>query len=284
MPLNENALYNWPFEPVVQRYEDSDVMLYALSIGIGSDPVNAKELPYVYEDGLRFFPTMLAVLGCPPPFSADPASGINRTKMVHGEQGLEILQPLPATGEIHAIDKIIDITDKGKDRGATITSRRTISDASGKELARLDSTVFCRADGGFGGKAQAATEPHAIPDRAPDFVVDMPTLPQQALLYRLNFDRNPLHADPALAARAGFERPILHGLCSWGIAAHAIVRQCCDYEADRLRRFQARFSRPVLPGDTLSVEIWQDGNEISFRGWVKARQEKVLDNGYAQLT
>lgn len=284
MTIDRNRLLNWPFEDIVQSYGEKDAILYALGIGLGADPVDRDQLRYTYEKDLQVFPTMTAVLGHPKPWSADPASGIDRTKLVHGEQRLEMHAPLPAKGTIRARERIREVIDKGEGRGALVYAERKISDdETGAPLATLEATVFCRADGGFGGPAGPTPEPRAIPERDPDQTIDLPTLPQQALLYRLNADWNPLHADPDIAEKAGFPQPILHGLCTWGIAAHAVVKACCDYDAARLRRFETRFSKPVLPGETLSVEIWRDGTEVSFRAWVREREAKVLDNGYAEI-
>ncbi|MFC4272639.1 3-alpha,7-alpha,12-alpha-trihydroxy-5-beta-cholest-24-enoyl-CoA hydratase [Sneathiella chungangensis] len=282
--INQETLLNWPFEDVIQTYTKDNSIFYALSIGLGYIPTDVNQLQYVYENNLVSFPTMAAVLGTSTPITADPNSGIDRTKVVHGEQGLTIFSPLPAEGTIRARDKIVDVIDKGEGRGALVVIERSIANHQNNELlAKLTSTIFCRANGGFGGKPGKPAEPKTPPERTPDIVVGLPSTPQSALYYRLNADRNPLHADPAVAAQAGFPAPILHGLCSWGMAAHAVVKACCDYDASRLSQFECRFTKPVFPGETISVDIWRSDNEARFRAWVRERDAMVLDNGFAKF-
>ena len=176
------------------------------------------------------------------------------------------------------------IIDKGAGKGALVYSERQIVDhSSGEPIATLKSTSFCRADGGFGGPAEKLPAPHTMPQGAPNHVVELATLPQSALLYRLNADYNPLHADPEVARSAGYTRPILHGLCTYGVAAHAVVQAVCGYDATQLASFDARFSSPVFPGETISVDIWREGDVVSFQAWVRAREKMVLDNGIATL-
>lgn len=257
-------------------------MFYALSIGLGADPADKAQLAYVYEKNLQAFPTMALVLGHPGAWVANPDTGIDVTKVVYGEEILTLHRPLPPAGTIRAREQVTGIVDKGEGRGALLYSRRTIVDhASNEPLATIDHTFFCRADGGFGGPGGPIREPVPVPTIPPPLVVDIATLPQAALLYRLNADYNPLHCDPETAAAAGFSRPILHGLCTLGIAAHSVVGSCCGYDATRLRLFQARFTAPVFPGETISVEMWPDGEEIFVRAWVREREAKVLDNGRA---
>jgi acyl dehydratase len=147
----------------------------------------------------------------------------------------------------------------------------------------MSSTTFLRGDGGFGGPSGPTPEPHRLPERQPDISVDLPTLPQAGLIYRLSGDYNPLHADPAVAAGAGFSRPILHGLCTFGVAGRAVLRACCDNDQRRLGSFRARFSAPVYPGETIRTEIWRDAQTISFRARVPERDIVVLGNGLATL-
>jgi acyl dehydratase len=182
--------------------------------------------------------------------------------------------------------RVAAVVDKGAGKGAVIYVESTLSDdASGEPIARLWSATFARADGGFGGSSESPRTPHRLPEggRAPDAVCDLPTFANQALLYRLNGDLNPLHSDPATAKRAGFERPILHGLCTYGLTAHAVLRSFCGYDPARLRGFDLRFSAPVIPGETVSVEMWRDGEVVSFRAFVRARNAKVVDNGRAVI-
>jgi len=282
--IDPQRLLDWPFEDVVQTYTARDSMFYALSIGLGFDPVDSRQLQYVYERDLVAFPTMPVVLCHPGAWIAHPDTGVDRKMVLHGEQGLTLHRPLPAEGTVRGRTRVTRIIDKGAGKGALVYSERSIVDnASGAPLATLTSTSFCRADGGFGGSVEKPAPPHTIPDGPPHQAVDLDTLPQSALIYRLNADYNPLHADPELARAAGYPRPILHGLCTFGVAAHALVRALCGYDASRLASFAARFSSPAFPGETLSVDIWQEGDVISFQAWVRARQKLVLDNGRATL-
>ncbi len=180
--------------------------------------------------------------------------------------------------------RVRDVIDKGPERGALVFTERDVRDkASGELLCRLSSTSFLRGDGGFGGPAGPVPAPHPIPDRPADERCELATLPQAALIYRLSGDRNPLHADPAVAEKGGFPRPILHGLCTFGVAGHALLRAVCDYKPERLRSLQGRFTAPVFPGETIVTEIWRDGANISFRASVKERGMVVLDHGRATI-
>lgn len=283
--IDPAALLRWPFEPLLQHYHVRDSVIYALGVGMGTDPMEPGQLRFVTEeDAPVAVPTMAVVLARGPSFSADPRSGITRSMILHGEQGLEIERTLPASGAVRGTTRITEIVDKGAGKGAVVYHETVLTDPDdGAVVARCWGSVFARADGGCGGPARATRTPHAIPDRAPDAVIDLPTFANAALLYRLNGDLNPLHSDPAAAQRAGFERPILHGLCTYGVAAHAVLRFACGYDPARLRRFDVRFSAPVFPGETVSVELWQDGAAVSFRAHVRSRQAKVIDNGYAVI-
>jgi acyl dehydratase len=174
--------------------------------------------------------------------------------------------------------------DKGPGKAAILYSRRDLYDhASGELLCTMWSSGVCRREGGFGGPTGPTRAPHPLPDREPDLSCELPTLRQAALIYRLSGDYNPLHADPAVAAAAGFDRPILHGLCTYGVAGHAVLKTLCGYDASRLRRFDMRFSAPVYPGETIRTEIWEEGaGRASFRARVLERDVVVLNNGLAE--
>lgn len=284
MTIDRTKLLNWPFEDAVQTYDFKDVILYALSIGLGADPIDRQQLDYVYEKNLLVFPCFPVVLGHPGAWNANPESGIDRKQVVHGEQTIEIHEPFPVSATVRGVNRIKEVIDKGEDKGALVYVERKIYDEStGRLLATLNATSFCRANGGFGGPAGPIVKPHLLPERQPDHQIELRTLPQSALLYRLNVDYNPLHVDPDVAAAAGFKQPILHGLCTFGVATHAILKAVCNYDASRLKKIAARFSAPVYPGETIVVDLWQDGDQVSFRASVPARAVKVLDNGYAQL-
>jgi len=285
MAIDYDALMARDFPTVEHRYTERDTMFYALSIGLGFEPTDARQIPYVYEDGLRAFPTMSAILAYPGLWIREPDTGIDWERGLHSEQGMEFLKPLPVSGEIHAKTRVTGIVDKGEGRGALIYTERTgIDAATGDEIYRVYHTTFARGDGGFGGPDGPVRKPHALPERDPDLTCDLPTTPQQALYYRLNGDPNPHNADPKSAAAAGFPRPILHGLCTYGFAGHAIVRALCDYDAARLKSLHVRLSAPVFPGETLRTEIWrEDGGNAAFRMTAVERGQVVLNNGFAEL-
>ena len=285
MAIDYHKLKNWPFKEVVQTYTAKDCMLYALGIGLGADPLDRDQLRFVYEEHLQMLPTMPVVLGSPGFWVMDPASGIDWKTVLHGEQGLTIHRPLPAAATVVGKSSIEEIIDKGPGKGAMMYSRRDLFDqASGALLCSLTSTTVCRSEGGFGGPTGPARPPHEIPARQPDLSCDLATLPQAALIYRLSGDFNPLHADPAVARSVGFSQPILHGLCTYGVAGHAILKSLCGYDAGRLRRLDVRFSAPVLPGETIRTEIWvESAGRAHFRSRVVERDLVVLNNGLAEF-
>jgi acyl dehydratase len=205
--------------------------------------------------------------------------------VVDGERRITMHKPLPAKCAVVADERYLDILDKGEGKGAVLIQERVVREAaSGEKLFTIISSIFARGDGGFGGKPQGGPALHDIPDRAPDLVKECETRPDQALLYALSGDRNPLHRDPRVAQMVGFPRPILHGLCSYGIACRAILATVAQYAPERIKQFDVRFSRPVFPGETLAVEIWAEGGTISFRASVKERPGTVvLNNGLCLL-
>jgi acyl dehydratase len=277
--LMSKSIYDIPF-----RYTDADAILYALSIGMGRDPLNAKELPYVYEQGglLQTVPTLSTVLV---PDMFPPDLGWDYSQVLHAEQRMQLYRPLPPAADLLIDKKVVDAFDRGPSRGALIlleAEGRLASDDT--VLFTLGCTIMARGDGGFGGPPGKGPQPHRAPKREPDLSCDIGTLENQSLLYRLTGDRNPLHADPAQAARVGFDRPILHGLCTLGIACNAVLKTICDYDYTLIKGFDARFSAPVLPGDTITTDMWQDGNIVSFTCTVKERDSIVLRNGKCTLT
>lgn len=285
MALHADKLLNWPFVDVVHRYSDRDTMLYALGVGLGSDPLDAGQLRFTFEKDLRALPTMPLVLGMTDlGFLTDPGIGIDLARMLHGESELTIHGKLPVSGAIISRMRIVDLIDKGAQKGAFLYYERHIRDAADDTPLATDRGCFIlRGNGGFSGAVGVTPAPHAIPDRPADLICDLASLPQAALLYRLTGDRNPLHADPDLARRAGFDRPILHGACTFAIAGHALLKTLCDYDPARLRSIGARLSAPVFPGETLRTEIWPGaGEQVSFRCRVPERDRVVLDNGHAE--
>ena len=291
MPIYYPDILNQKTAPRTFTYGDKDVMLYALGVGMGRDPMNETELPFVYEKSLKVIPTAATVLasnakasGPAPEMPADHRqSQINFLMVVHGEQKVELHKPLPTYGTFTAEGRTVGAFDKGEGKGAVIVNETIWKDEKGEKVATLTGSTFARGDGGFGGPSEGAPEPHAVPTRSPDISVDFATLPDQALLYRLNGDRNPLHSDPDVAKRAGFDRPILHGLCTYGITCRAVLEAITDFDPDQIYSHQARFSAPVFPGDTITVDLWKDGKNISFEARVKARNVTVIKNGLTVL-
>jgi len=204
--------------------------------------------------------------------------------VLHGEQRITLHKPLPIAAEIVSEDRVVGAYDKGKEKGALIITERVIREkVTGEKLCTLSSTTFARGDGGFGGPKEGAPQPHPIPDRKPDIVHEADTRPDQAFLYALSGDRNPLHRDPAVAKMAGFPRPILHGLCTYGTACRSMISTICDYDPATIAGFDARFSAPVFPGETIVTDMWVDGRIVSFRSRAKERDVVCLNNGKCTL-
>ncbi|HEX2559010.1 MaoC/PaaZ C-terminal domain-containing protein [Phenylobacterium sp.] len=274
-------------------YRDKDVMLYALGIGLGADPMDEKELAFVYEKNLKVVPTAATVLAAgaraiegaaaPKLPEGHRPSQINYLMMVHGEQKVELHRPLPTTGTFTVEGRTVGAWDKGEGKGAVVVNETTWTNDKGEKVATLTGSMFARGDGGFGGPTEGQPEPHQVPSRSPDLSVDISTRPDQALLYRLNGDRNPLHSDPESARRSGFPRPILHGLCTYGITCRAVLQAITDFDPEQIYSHQARFSAPVFPGDVITVDLWRDGKNISFEARVKDRNATVIKNGLTVL-
>jgi acyl dehydratase len=290
--IDPDKLLRWPLPPTTQTYTERDTALYALGLGLArSNPASASTLRFVYEGaegGLAALPTMATVLATGPFWMQDPATGIDWRRLLHAEQRLELHRPLPAAATVIGEHRVDAIYDKGADKGALmLLSRRLFDQASGDLLATVGSTAYLRGDGGFGGRSDGAPAPHPVPaDRPADHVVEHATRAEQALIYRLSGDLNPLHADAAVAQAAGFDRPILHGLCSYGIAGIAITSALCGGEAARLKRLDLRFASPVYPGETLVTEIWVTGTgraalRMRVPGRADTKRQVVLDHGLA---
>jgi acyl dehydratase len=285
MGLHYDMLMSLPPREGRQVYDKRDTMLYALGLGVGGKAAHdTRHLGFVYERELQALPTMAVVLAYPGFWMADPQYGIDWRKILHAEQTLRVLGAVPVSGRMRSETTVDAIYDKGADKGALMYVLRRLYDADSEALiAELRQGVFLRGNGGFGGVASGAPAPHPTPDRAPDLVFEAVTREEQALIYRLSGDYNPLHADPIVATQAGFGRPILHGLATYGIAGWAAVVELCEGNAARLRRLDARFSNPVFPGETLRVEIWREsGGRASLQVRAKERDAVVLKNGYAE--
>jgi acyl dehydratase len=285
MAIDYEKLLNWEIPEVEQQLTRRDTMLYALGVGLGADPCDTNQLKFVYEENLAALPTMAVILGYPGAWHARGNTGITRSHVVHGEQGFVIHRPLPVEGSVIGRTTVKAVIDKGKDKGALVFTECAVRDkSSGEMICLLNSTTFCRADGGFGGPSGPAKSLPSIPDTPPDAVCDLATLPQAALIYRLSGDYNPLHADPAYARKSGFKGPILHGRGTFGVAGHALLKACCDYDPARLKSMACRFSSPVYPGETIRTEIWRSGSSVRFRSTIPARGVTVINNGSAEIS
>ncbi|MCO5731645.1 MaoC/PaaZ C-terminal domain-containing protein [Rhizobium sp. SSA_523] len=279
MALNEKALMALDIPPVRTTYDWRDSVLYALGLGYGDDPIDPRQLRFVTEEEQQAMPAMANVLGHDGSWMRDAATGIDYLRVVHGEQSMHIRHPLPVSGEIIARTTIEEVVDKGEGKGALVTARREIEDArTGLHYATIRMTIFCRGAGGFGGKSESHRKPHPQPDSPPARSVTVATPRQLALIYRLSGDYNPLHSRPETAAKAGFERPILHGLATFGIACRALMQEFCASEAEAVKGLEGRFSAPVYPGETVTIDIWpQQPGVAAFSARVGSRD--VLKNG-----
>ena len=278
MAFDHSAAMRIGGDLVTSTYRQRDTILYGLGLGAGADPIDRDALRFVYEGGagLRALPTMAVTL-VP---STTRALGLDMARVLHGEQRLTIHTPLRAEDSIISETRTLSIIDKGAGRGAIVNIETTARRAEdGAALFTSIKTLFARGDGGCGAPAAAALPVHTIPDRGPDGEHAITTHPDQALLYRLSGDHNPLHADPEAARAAGFDRPILHGLCTYGIAGRAILAALCDNDPQRIRALDVRFTAPVFPGETIVTRLWCDGDIVSFRCHVPARDVVVIDNG-----
>lgn len=283
MAIDYGRIMKLKAENIAFSYGESDSILYSLGIGFGRDPMDEKELPFVYGKKMKAAPTMVVALSLAKNKIIGDL-GINPLLVVHGEQRLTLHKPVQAQAKLVADERVAGAFDKGKDKGAIILIEQNVrEDGSGEKVCTLLTSMFARGDGGFGGPKDGAPEPHVLPSRAPDLSVDSLTRPDQALLYAMSGDRNPIHCDPAVAKRAGFERPILHGLCTYGIACRAMIVSVCGYDPTRIGAFDVRFAAPVVPGETISTDIWVDGKTVSFRATAKERNALVLNNGRCAL-
>ena len=279
MPIDRERLLALDIPERRFAYDERDTMLYALGIGFGSDPIDEDELRFVHEQDLHAAPTLATVIGWDR--SWVPASGIDWPKVVHGDQRLIVHRPLAAAGSVVSRARVTEVAEKTS--GSLVRVETRLHDASTGEAICTSSTGFF-VRGGFSGVAAAkGPKPHQLPERAADVVLDAPTHRNQALLYRLSGDRNPQHAVPAVARAAGFPRPLLHGLCTYGFVCRAVLRSFCGFDPSRIAEFDARFSAPFFPGETLRIEMWRDGQVVSFRARCAERDSVVLDNGRAVL-
>jgi acyl dehydratase len=281
--MNREEVLGRVFPDVRAPYATRDTILYALGVGAAQDPLDMRELRWVYEKNLQALPSIACVLAHPGHWVTEPELGIDWVRLLHAEQSFDLLRPLPAEGVVIGSYRITGLVDKGADKGALLHLQKTLRLENGDAIGTVGSTYFLRGDGGCGSWGQAEPELPLVPARPADGSIDMPTLPVAALIYRLSGDPNPLHADPAVARKAGFDRPILHGLCTYGVACQSLVRELCEFDAARLRGMRARFTRPVFPGETLRTQWWRQDGLVRFQSRSVERDEVVLDRGTARV-
>jgi acyl dehydratase len=264
MPVDLSAVGK-KLPPTVYEYGEKEVMLYALGVGAGPD-----QLAYVYERELKVLPTFAVVPAFPALFSMGTAMDVNPVMVLHGEQRIELNGAIPTRGRLTTTPTIRAIYDKGK--GALLVIDAETVDDKGKVLFKNTFGAFARGEGGFGGERGPSGPRNVPPDRKPDATVEMRTLPQQALIYRLSGDMNPLHADPEFAKMAGYDRPILHGLCTFGHVGRAVLETYCDDDPARFKAFEVRFSGVVYPGETIVTEMWKaSASQIIVQARVRER-------------
>lgn len=277
MAFDPARLLGHRFPELQQHYEPRDAILYALGLGLGSDPLDEADLDYLLETRLKVLPTFAVTLASPGMWIRDPAFGVDFGRLVHTEQDVTFHGALAPAGDARAQPRVALLGDRGAGKGAVIVVERLIRDADERQIATVRQTLLLRGNGGFGGTAPPPPPALEIPGREPDYRLAIPISRRAALLYRLSGDWNPLHADPVAARAAGFDRPILHGLATYGIAGHAIMKAT----GGSLSRLACRFSGVVLPGDELTLAVWIDGSRALFEAHVGDR--RVLDRGLADL-
>ncbi len=284
MAITYDAIMGYKIPEITQTLSDTDCILYALGVGFGTQPVHPGHLRHVYEEGLEVLPMMANVVAYPGFWLKDPATGVDWKRVLHGEQVFTIHRPLPIGVKLCGKTRIVGVDDKGAAFGAFMFAQRDVVEAAtGALVCTLEQTTLLRGDGGCGGRDPRPRPMHRLPRREPDLHQDLTVAREAALVYRLSGDRNPLHADPAVARAVGFERPILHGMCTMGHAGHAVMAAVCDYDGSRIHSMQVRFTAPVYPGETLRTDMWIDGDEVSLRTRALERDVVVLGNGRVEL-
>ena len=280
--MDIDAIRNFRLAPIEHRFTAKDSILYALGLGFGERPSDPLHLQFVYEKDLKAVPSAVVVLAHPGFWVNSPTLKIDWIKILHGEQSFEIFSALPAEGVVRGEYDIVAVEDKGPEKGAIMhVVKRLYAAADGRLLAAVTSVYMLRGDGGQGGFGVVPDPPAPLPDGAADVTLELRTLPQSAFIYRLSGDLNPIHADPEAAARAGFPRPILHGLCSMGLATRALIETICGGDPSRVRAVSLRFSKPLFPGETVRMEFFRTDHGVRFRACAVERDVVVLDRGTA---
>jgi 3-hydroxyacyl-CoA dehydrogenase/3a,7a,12a-trihydroxy-5b-cholest-24-enoyl-CoA hydratase len=289
MKTRAKQIVGYEFPPLTYTYTERDACLYALGVGAPADWRDQDELKFVYELSTKGFAPLPTFSVLYPSRMIDVLMGgrigeveFNPMMIVHGEQYLEIRKPIPTAATITCYPKVSQVYDKGS--GMLIVTETRCCDESGAEVTLNQSSMFIRGLGGYGGERGTSSDANVPPDRPADAVDEYHVLPQQALLYRLSGDINPLHADPQMAAIGGFDRPILHGLCTFGIAGRAVLRHFCGNDPARFRSIRVRFSKHVFPGETVRTEMWKVADDrVLFRTTVVERGEVALSHAAVEL-
>ncbi|BDY27283.1 MaoC family dehydratase [Mycolicibacterium mageritense] len=280
MPIDLDKALGAELDPIEFSWTSSDIQLYHLGLGAGADPMDQRELAYLVDDTPQVLPTFGNVAASfhmtEPPKVQFPGIDIELAKVLHASEAVSVPGPIPTSGTAQSVQRFTEIWDKGK--AAVIVSETTVTDPDGTVLWTTKRSIFARGEGGFGGERGPSTSAEP-PARAPDIEIALPTLPQQALLYRLCGDRNPLHSDPAFAAAAGFDRPILHGLCTYGIGCKAIVDNLLDGDVSQVASYGARFAGVVFPGETLQANIWKEDGKFIGVLTAPSRDNAVVLSG-----
>ncbi|WFU39947.1 MaoC/PaaZ C-terminal domain-containing protein [Bradyrhizobium sp. CB82] len=285
MPIDYPAVLHLKTQAANYSWTDREVMLYALGIGMGSDPLNERELQFVNEvyatpKALKVVPTFASVCV----WGARPGViDLNRVMAVDGERDIIFHKTIPVAASVTADACVRGVYDKGKAKGAIIQDEVVVRDCDGDKIVTILSSTFARGDGGFGGPSEGMPEPHQVPCRAPDRSIDVRIRHDLALLYRLSGDRNPLHSDPEFARLAGFPNPVLHGMCTYGLTCRAVLQTYADYDPSAFHRHRVRFTAPVFPGEIITVNLWKDGNSVSFEAYVRERQVTIARHGQTLL-
>ena len=283
MPIDVQKAMGAKLPATTGSWNPDQVILYHLGIGAGMNkPTDRKELEYTYERYLKVLPSfaVIPVFGALGGMNNIPGIEINLAMVLHGEQEIVLHRPLPTAASIENHARVAGLYDKGK--AALIVLEVDTREKGGEPLFTNRFTIFARGEGGFGGDPGPKAQ-HEVPSRAPDAVTESPTMPHQALIYRLSGDKNPLHCDPEFAQLAGFDRPILHGLCSFGIVCKAVVDTLLDGAVDKVAAYGARFSGVVFPGETIVTSMWREGNKIVISAKTKERDTQVISNSAIQL-
>jgi acyl dehydratase len=288
MPIDPEKARGQSLGKTESSYTKDDVILYHLGVGAGVPATDPNELEYTYEKNLKVLPSFAVVAGSRQRAKRTGVRGLtdlpgvsfNMALMLHGEQDVEIHKTLPVESEISSESRIADVFDKGK--AALLIMEGQTKDGNGEPLYTTRSSLFIRGEGGFGG-ASGPKSSNAPPDRAPDGVIETSTLPQQALLYRLNGDKNPLHADPEFAKMGGFDKPITHGLCSYGIACKVIVDNVLGGDTTKVARYQVRFAGVAFPGETYVTSYWKEGDKVFIDVKSKERGAPIISNAAITL-